>query len=75
MLAPSGENAGSVSVLCDCVRRRGSPPLALIRYSCEPPSRDSVTARLRPSGDQAYALSEPLKLASRRRRPLATSCT
>jgi len=31
---------------------------------CEPPSRDRVTARREPSGDQAGAEFEPLKLAA-----------
>src|SRR6476619_6432210 len=59
----------------DCVRRRGSPPVASMVYSCEPPSRLSVTASVRPSGDQAGALFEPRQLATRRRLPEETSCT
>ena len=57
------------------VTRRAGPPWASIIYSWDEPSRLRVTARLRPSGDQAGALLEPRKLASRRRRPDATSCT
>src|SRR6218665_1472337 len=75
MLRPSPENAGSVSMPALCIRRRGSPPLASMVYNCEPPSRLKVTARVRPSGAQAGALLEPRKLAIRRRRPDATSCT
>ena len=39
MLRPSGAYTGSVSMPEDWVRRRGSPPLASMVYSCEPPSR------------------------------------
>src|SRR6478609_11521127 len=59
----------------DCVRRFASPPVEAMVYSCEPPSRVSVTASVRPSGDHAGALLEPRKLAISRRVPLAMSCT
>src|SRR3954447_20835790 len=75
MLRPSGAYTGSVSMPADCVKRCGSPPPELMVYSCEPPSRLRVTASVRPSGDQAGALLEPRKLATRRRLPVATSCT
>ena len=72
---PSGENTASVSIEALLVKRFSAPPSRSIRYSCEMPSRDSVTASCRPSGDHAGAEFEPRKLATARRSPVATSCT
>ena len=62
MCWPSGENTGSVSMPPELVSRFAFEPSAPTRKSCVPPSRESATARLRPSGDQAGALFEPRKL-------------
>ena len=70
---PSGEKTGSVSILEEEVKRLGSPPLASIKNSCEPPSRLKVTASVLPSGAQLGALFDPLKLARTRRLPEKTS--
>ena len=57
--------------------RRGSAPgvIASKRKICDPLSRLSVTAKVRPSGDQVGALLEPLKFATKRRLAVSTSCT
>ena len=54
-------------------RRTLLPPASIVKI-CEPPSRDSVTANVRPSGDQVGALLLPRKLAIALRSPVETSC-
>ena len=77
MVLPSAVKTGSVSIEPDWAMRRGSEPTTdkSSRLSWDPPSRLRVSARVLPSGDQAGALLEPLKLATRRRLPDATSWT
>src|SRR5258706_16142930 len=60
----------------DVVRRRRGPlPSALMKYICEPPSTDSTTASVLPSGDQAGAEFEPRKCATAKRLPSVSECT
>jgi hypothetical protein len=62
---PSAEKRGSVSIELELLMRRREPlPSALSRKICEPPSTESTTARVLPSGDQAGAEFEPRKLAT-----------
>src|SRR3990167_7258030 len=76
MVLPSVVNVGWVPLGRACGSRLGSPPpAASMRYNCEPPSRLNVAAKDLPSGDQAGALLDPLKFATKRRLPEATSCT
>ncbi len=75
MYWPSGAQRGSVSMPADVAMRFTPLPSALTTYSCDEPSLVSTTASCLPSGDQAGAEFEPLKLAATWRRPLARSCT
>lgn len=72
---PSGEKNGSVLMAEDDVSRCTPEPSALTVKICEPPSLDNTTASLRPSGDQAGAEFEPLKLAATIRWPLTSEWT
>src|SRR5258706_6206817 len=59
----------------EVVRRCAPLPLGFSRKICDPLSRESVTASFEPSGDQAGAEFEPLKLAAMLRLPSASECT
>jgi hypothetical protein len=59
----------------EVVMRRTPLPSGLTRKICEPPSRESDTARVLPSGDQAGAELEPRKLAATLRLPSSRECT
>ncbi len=50
---PIWAKVASVSMPLFCIKRRGWPPWASIRYSCDKPSRLKVTANWLPSGDHA----------------------
>ena len=72
---PSADQAGSVSMPDEEARRCTPEPSALTEYNWDWPSLVSTTASRRPSGDQAGAELEPLKLAATLRWPLARECT
>ena len=65
----------SVSIPGEDSRRATPLPSALIRNSCEPPSRVSVTASCLPSGDHAGALLLPRNCATGWRAPVTSDCT
>src|SRR5258707_195506 len=80
----SGPHAGSrtslakfgwVSMPAELASRCTPLPSALIKYSCEAPSFDSVTASFELSGDHAGALLLPRKFATTCRPPVASDCT
>lgn len=73
--APSGEKNGSVLMPPPGLMRWTPEPSALTVKICEPPSLESTTASLPPSGDQAGAEFRPLKLATTLRCPLASEWT